>query len=79
MLVSIYIPTHNRRALREEAVTSVVQQTYSDIEIIVSDDGSVDDTQEYLTRLQKSEGRPTVVSAARLSGARQPVLPPFSA
>jgi glycosyltransferase involved in cell wall biosynthesis len=53
MLVSIYIPTHNRRALLEEAVTSVVQQTYTDIEIIVSDDGSVDDTQEYLTQLQK--------------------------
>jgi glycosyltransferase involved in cell wall biosynthesis len=69
MLVSIYIPTHNRRALLEEAVTSVVQQTYTDIEIIVSDDGSVDDTQEYLTRLQKSESRLIVVSSARPSGA----------
>jgi len=61
MLVSIYIPTRDRRALLEEAVTSVIRQTYTNIEIIVSDDGSVDDTQEYLTQLKKSESRLIVV------------------
>jgi glycosyltransferase involved in cell wall biosynthesis len=69
MLVSVYIPTRNRRALLEKAVASVIGQTYANIEIIVSDDGSVDDTQEYLERLKKSEGRLVIVSSPQPSGA----------
>jgi glycosyltransferase involved in cell wall biosynthesis len=69
MLVSIYIPTRDRRVLLEEAVKSVVRQTYTNIEIIVSDDGSVDDTPEYLEQLKKSESRLVVVSSTQPSGA----------
>jgi glycosyltransferase involved in cell wall biosynthesis len=69
MLVSVYIPTRDRRVLLEEAVTSVIRQTYTNIEIIVSDDGSIDDTQEYLRQLKKSESRLVVLSSAQPSGA----------
>jgi glycosyltransferase involved in cell wall biosynthesis len=69
MLVSVYIPTRDRRALLEEAVTSVIRQTYKNIEILVSDDGSTDGTQEYLEQLKATESRLVVLSSVRSSGA----------
>ncbi|OKY24646.1 MULTISPECIES: glycosyltransferase [Thalassotalea] len=50
-LVSIYIPTHNRSALLVRAVESVLNQTYQNIEILICDDGSCDDTEEVVRRL----------------------------
>jgi len=45
-LISIVIPTHNRSDLLQRAIDSVLLQTYKNIEIIIVDDGSVDDTKE---------------------------------
>lgn len=42
--VSIGIPTINRSVLALRAIRSALDQTYSDIEVIVSDDASTDDT-----------------------------------
>lgn len=41
MKISVVIPAHNRPALLEEAVASVVQQTHGDWELVIVDDGSV--------------------------------------
>lgn len=50
-LVSVYISTHNRSQLLLRAIHSVIKQTYSNIEIIVGDDGSTDDTYHCLLPL----------------------------
>jgi glycosyltransferase involved in cell wall biosynthesis len=47
-IVSVIIPTYNRSAYLLEAIESVISQTYKNIEIIVIDDGSSDDTKEKL-------------------------------
>jgi glycosyltransferase involved in cell wall biosynthesis len=39
-LVSVIIPTHNRPTLLHTALASVLQQSYSQLEIVVIDDGS---------------------------------------
>lgn len=43
-LVSSIIPVHNRPRLLTEAVASVLAQTHRPIEIIIVDDGSIDET-----------------------------------
>lgn len=47
-LVSILIPTYNRRDFVKEAINSALAQTYSNIEVIVVDNNSTDNTYESL-------------------------------
>lgn len=47
-LVSVVLPTYNRRTSILNALQSVFEQDYRPIEIIVVDDGSSDDTAEWL-------------------------------
>jgi glycosyltransferase involved in cell wall biosynthesis len=47
--VSIIIATYNRSSLLKECIASLLAQTHRDLEIIVVDDGSTDDTQATIT------------------------------
>src|SRR5216684_751537 len=45
-LVSIILPTYNRRVLLRDAVASIQAQTWADWELIIVDDGSTDGTRD---------------------------------
>lgn len=53
MLVSVIIPTFNRASLLKRAIDSVLKQSYGNIEIIIVDDGSTDDTQFVVADISK--------------------------
>ncbi len=52
-LISIIIPTYNRAHYIKDAIESIIAQTYTNWEVIVVDDGSVDDTDEIIKAFQK--------------------------
>jgi glycosyltransferase involved in cell wall biosynthesis len=69
-LVSVIIPAYNARATIGETLRSVLQQTWQNIEVIVINDGSVDDTLAQIATL--NDPRLSVFSGANQghSGAR---------
>lgn len=56
-LVSIIMPTYNRKYIIGDAIDSCLSQTYRNIEIIVCDDHSTDGTKEYIEERMKEDAR----------------------
>ena len=56
-LVSVIIPCYNCIKYVEEAVMSIVNQTYQNMEILITDDCSSDGTYEILKKLAKLDKR----------------------
>jgi len=52
MKVTVIIPTYNYGRFIEEAIESVLSQTVTDLQILVVDDGSTDDTPDVLARIR---------------------------
>lgn len=73
-LISVVIPTFNRAHCIARAVESVLNQTFTDCEVIVVDDGSTDATTEVLapfaSRIRLLRQANAGVAAARNTGIR---------
>lgn len=54
-LVSVVIPTYNRKDIIHRAIDSCLAQTYPNIEIVICDDRSEDDTVDYLKERYKDK------------------------
>lgn len=76
--VSIIVPVYNVEKHLERCVKSIANQTYSNIEIILVDDGSLDNSGKKCDNLKKFNNRIKVIhkkngglSTARLAGFKQ--------
>ena len=75
--ISIIIPVYNTERYLERCITSLLDQTYKNLELIFVDDGSTDKSMEILKNAQKKDKRIIVInqknsgpSAARNKGMR---------
>lgn len=78
MLISIIIPAYNIEKYISRCLDSIVEQTYTNLEIIVVDDGSKDNTGKILDDYAMSDNRIHIihkenggVTSARLEGIKQ--------
>ncbi|MEL9226013.1 glycosyltransferase, partial [Escherichia coli] len=60
-LISILIPTYNVGAWIDEAINSIIEQTYKKIEIIIIDDYSTDNTREKIQNLARTDSRIKII------------------
>ena len=67
--VSIILPTYNRAHIIEKAIQSVLNQTYQDFELIIVDDGSTDNTEEIIKKLQEKDKRIRYIKLETNKGA----------
>lgn len=76
-LFSVILPTYNRAAQLQEAIQSVLHQTFEEFELLVVDDASTDDTQKVIERIDGVRVRYLLhstnrgASAARNTGIRE--------
>ena len=63
-MVSILVPVYNAAPYLRECVASLTGQTYSDLQIVLINDGSTDDSYDILLELQRQDKRIEVYSQA---------------
>ena len=71
-LISIIIPAYNAEKTISECLLSVLNQSYSNLELIIIDDGSVDRTLEICSQFAEKDSRIIIVSGKQsgVSSAR---------
>jgi glycosyltransferase involved in cell wall biosynthesis len=68
--VSIILPTFNRASVLENAVRSALRQRFRNFELIISDDGSNDNTADVVSRISDSRIRYIASTNGGVSAAR---------
>ena len=75
---SIILPTYNRAEMIQNAINSVLKQTYKDWELIIVDDGSTDKTKDVIDKFIEKDNRVKYLyqknqerSAARNNGIKE--------
>ena len=57
IFISVVVPTYNRAQLVLAALDSVLSQTYTNLEILVVDDGSTDETRHIGSASRRAKSR----------------------
>lgn len=82
--VSVVVPVYNAEAHLDEAIQSVLNQTFADFELIAVDDGSIDRSPAILKRFERADPRVRVIARPNtgivgalndgIAAARGPIL-----
>ena len=62
ILVSVILPVYNAQKYLEEAIESIINQTYTNFEFIIIDDGSGDNSLNIINKYQKQDSRILVIT-----------------
>ena len=73
--ISVIIPIYNMQEYLDKCISSVMRQTYDNLEIILVDDGSCDQSLAICRKYQKSDKRIQAVSYTHLDVYKRQVLP----
>lgn len=68
-LVSIILPTYNRKHLISKSIESVLNQSYKHFELIIIDDGGDDGTEKLIRDFQKKDDRIKYIKLKKNKGA----------
>lgn len=68
-LVSVVIPTYNREKVLQNAMDSVLEQSYTNLELIIADDCSGDNTEILVKNMMEQDSRIKYIKAAKNMGA----------
>ena len=68
-MISVIIPSYNRANIIERSAKSVLNQTYKDIELIIVDDCSSDNTEEVVAEFAKYDSRVRYIRHEKNQGA----------
>lgn len=60
-LISLIIPCYNAQQTLEKCLNSIIQQSYVNIEIIIVDDGSLDETSKIYEKFQSEDSRIIII------------------
>lgn len=63
-LVSLIVPVYNAQRTIERCLTSIHNQSYQNIEVLVIDDGSTDHTLQILEKMRQKDDRFVIISKA---------------
>jgi len=69
-LISIIIPVYNKEKYIEGCLNSVLNQTYKNLEVIVVDDGSTDNSLQIIQQKAKHENRLKIITQNNLGRSR---------
>lgn len=67
--ISVVVPVYNTSPYLEQCISSIINQTFQDIEIICVDDGSTDNSLDILRRLASQDTRMSVIHREKASGS----------
>jgi teichuronic acid biosynthesis glycosyltransferase TuaG len=74
-LVSVVIPMYNSRDYIQETLSSVLKQTFKNLEVIIVDDGSTDDSVEIVKKTIHATGEDRVKIFNLTSNSSTPAIP----
>lgn len=61
-LISIIVPVYNIDAYISDCITSILNSTYPEYELIIVNDGSIDSSLEIITKFQKNDSRISIIN-----------------
>jgi len=69
--ISVILPTFNRGNIVNHAIDSILNQTFNNLELIIINDASTDDTEQILNEYQKKDPRIKIIKNQKNYGCSQ--------